>query len=99
MHVRALDLMCVLSYKSEDFCLCQKNIVALISFFSFFTFPIRSSVNLTDLLFLLFPHNKVLSSFAACLSAPHRFFWKACLTGERDVKNQRSIDAPSILYG
>ena len=45
MHVRALDLMCVLSYrlglllsyKSEDFCLCQKTIVTWYRFL--FSFP------------------------------------------------------------
>ena len=37
MHVRAVDLMCVLSYKSEDFCLCQKNIVTWYRFL--FSFP------------------------------------------------------------
>ena len=42
MRVRAVDLMCVLSYKSEDFCLCQKNIVTWCSnlfelyFFTYF---------------------------------------------------------------
>ena len=52
------------------------------------------SITLSHILYLVFfafPHNKVLSSFAACLSAPHRFFYKGMFENKKTAHSKEKV--------